>query len=63
MQHQQNVTIEDVVRQLSAANPVAVILGTPGSGKSTALRWLALHMAKYSVSQVLSEFDKVNERR
>jgi predicted NACHT family NTPase len=41
-----NSTIEEVLQQRTAANPVAVILGAPGSGKSTTMRWVALHMAK-----------------
>ncbi len=45
-----NISIARVLRQLDAANPVAVILGTPGSGKSTAMRWLALHMARAFLS-------------
>ncbi len=46
LRQRQNATIEDVLEQLRAANPVAVILGAPGSGKSTTMRWLALHMAR-----------------
>lgn len=40
--------IEDVLGRLTPTRPAAVILGTPGSGKSTTLRWLALHMARAS---------------
>ncbi len=40
-----NIAIEDVLHGLTAEKPVAVILGSPGSGKSTTMRWLALHMA------------------
>ncbi len=32
-------------------NSQAVILGTPGSGKSTTMRWLALQMARMSLSR------------
>lgn len=42
----QSVPIEEVLRQLRPENNTAVILGSPGSGKSTFLRWLALHMAQ-----------------
>jgi hypothetical protein len=42
------VNIEDVLQRLTPTRPAAVILGTPGSGKSTTLRWLALHMARAS---------------
>jgi len=44
----QNTEIADVLQQLSAAQPIAVILGIPGSSKSTTMRWLALHMAQAS---------------
>jgi hypothetical protein len=47
----QNATIEDVLKALKAKRPVAVILGTPGSGKSTSMRWLALQMARASLSR------------
>lgn len=36
------------MKQLTAKQPGAVILGPPGSGKSTTLRWLAYHMARSS---------------
>ncbi len=44
----QNTEIADVLRQLTAAQPIAVILGIPGSGKSTTMRWVDLHMAQAS---------------
>lgn len=47
----QNATIEDVLRALKAEHSVAVLLGTPGSGKSTTMRWLALQMARSSLSR------------
>lgn len=50
-QRKQNIAIEEVVQQLKAEHPVAIILGTPGSGKSTALRWLALHLARGYLTQ------------
>ncbi len=40
-----NVAIETILQQLSAEQPGAVILGTPGSGKSTTMHWFAYHMA------------------
>jgi hypothetical protein len=46
LQGKRNASIEDVLRQLTPASPVAVILGAPGSGKSTTLSWFALHMAQ-----------------
>ncbi len=42
------VKIDDVLQRLTPTRSVAVILGPPGSGKSTTLRWLALHMARAS---------------
>jgi ABC-type multidrug transport system fused ATPase/permease subunit len=44
----QNVAIEEVTRHVTARQPGAVILGSPGSGKSTTVRWLAYHMARGS---------------
>ena len=44
----QNVTVENVTQQLTARQPGAVILGAPGSGKSTTMHWLAYHMARAS---------------
>jgi hypothetical protein len=41
----QNVTIEEVLQNCTAEQPGAIILGTPGSGKSTTMRWFAFHMA------------------
>jgi ABC-type multidrug transport system fused ATPase/permease subunit len=56
LRHKQNVTIEDVMRDLTAKNPVAVLLGVPGSGKSTTMRWLALHMAQACSQPVLARW-------
>lgn len=42
------VKIEDVLQRLTPTRPAAVLLGSPGSGKSTTMRWLALHMARAS---------------
>jgi hypothetical protein len=42
----QNIDVEYMVEQLTAKQPGAVMLGSPGSGKSTTMRWLAYHMAK-----------------
>ena len=39
------IELEEIVRQCSAEKPIAVILGEPGSGKSTVLRWFAIQMA------------------
>lgn len=50
----QNTEIADVLREMTPEKPIAVILGIPGSGKSTTMRWLALHMAqakRYSLLQ------------
>jgi hypothetical protein len=43
-----DVKIEEVLQRLTPARPAAVLLGSPGSGKSTTMRWLALHMARAS---------------
>ncbi|GAC1635390.1 MAG: hypothetical protein NVS4B11_37610 [Ktedonobacteraceae bacterium] len=37
----QAITTETLLPQLTSEHPVAIILGTPGSGKTTFLRWLA----------------------
>src|SRR6266487_4180448 len=42
--------IDQVVAQLTIERPVAILLGAPGSGKTTAMRWLALQMAHASIS-------------
>lgn len=43
---QQPVELEKLFHWLSAQQPVAIILGTPGAGKSTILRWCTLRMAR-----------------
>ena len=44
----EDVTIENVLKRLTPARPAVVLLGSPGSGKSTTMRWLALRMAHAS---------------
>src|SRR5260370_29805060 len=45
-----NVFIADIFKYVNVGSPVALILGTPGSGKSTTLRCLSLHMARAAQS-------------
>ncbi len=42
---------DEVLQRLTAEKPVAVILGAPGSGKSTIMNWFAQEMARASLSQ------------
>ena len=49
-QAQQPLLLEELLLQLISTNPVAVLLGAPGSGKTTCLRWFAFHMARASLS-------------
>ncbi len=49
-QAQQPLLLDELVSRLSPNDPVAILLGTPGSGKSTFLCWLALHMARASLT-------------
>ena len=42
----QQITVQEILQQLQAGSPAAIVLGAPGSGKSTLMRWLALQMAK-----------------
>jgi NACHT domain len=43
---QQPLLLTEVLQRFTSTSPVAILLGTPGSGKTTYLRWLALHMAR-----------------
>ena len=61
--HKQNVAIEKVLEQLEIKLPVAVLLGAPGSGKSTVMRWLALHMARAFLSSRYSLPDDLYHRQ
>ncbi len=49
-QAQQPFLLEKLLLQLTPTNTVAILLGVPGSGKTTFLRWLALHMARATLS-------------
>ncbi len=40
------VKVEEILQHTTAAQPGIVILGSPGSGKSTTLRWLVFQMAR-----------------
>jgi hypothetical protein len=46
---QQPLFLEELLLRLTSTNPVAILLGAPGSGKTTFLRWLAFHMARASL--------------
>ena len=46
----QQISVEEVLGRLYPADPVAILLGTPGSGKTTFLRWTAYHLAVASLS-------------
>ena len=50
VQAQQQLPIAEVLRRLYPRNPVAIILGTPGSGKTTFLRWVAYHLSYNLIS-------------
>lgn len=43
---QQPRQIAELLQSLTAVNPVAVLLGTPGSGKTMLLHWLAWNIAR-----------------
>jgi hypothetical protein len=54
VQEQHQISIEKVLESFSPENPVAIILGSPGSGKTTFLRWVAYHLADTLLSSDLS---------
>ena len=45
VQAHNQITIETVLQSLFPGNPVAIVLGSPGSGKTTFLRWVTYHLA------------------
>lgn len=47
---QQPLLLTEVLQRFTSTTPVAVLLGIPGSGKTTFLRWIALHMARACLS-------------
>ncbi len=47
---QQPMPLVGVLQRFTSTSPVAILLGVPGSGKTTFLRWLALHMARACLS-------------
>jgi hypothetical protein len=47
---QQPLFLEELLLRLTPTNPAAILLGAPGSGKTTFLRWLAFHMARATLS-------------
>jgi len=48
---QQPHRIMELLQNLTAANPIAVLVGAPGSGKTTLLHWLAWEMAQASLPE------------
>jgi hypothetical protein len=49
-QVQQPLSLIEVLQRFTPTSPVAILLGVPGSGKTTFLRWLALQMARACLS-------------
>jgi hypothetical protein len=47
---QQPLLLTEVLHRFTSTTPVAILLGAPGAGKTTDLRWLALHMARACLS-------------
>jgi len=47
---QQPLLLTEVLQRFTSTTPVAVLLGVPGSGKTTFLRWIALHTARACLS-------------
>ena len=56
---QQPLLLEDILQRLTGANPVAILLGTPGSGKTTFLRWIVLHMVRATRAELSSSTYKL----
>jgi hypothetical protein len=46
----ESVSVDQFLLRLDSKKPAAIVLGSPGSGKSTVLRWLALKMAQGKLS-------------
>lgn len=47
---QQPLLLTGVLQRFTSTTPVVILLGAPGSGKTTYLRWLALQMARACLS-------------
>jgi hypothetical protein len=54
VQTHHQISIEKVLQSFFPGNPVAIVLGLPGSGKTTCLRWVAYHLADDLLSTDLS---------